>query len=193
MNRPVQQLQFRRRREAKTNYKRRFALVKGGLDRIVVRKTNRRIIGHVSRYTEKGDLTLASADSKELLKLGWPSRANRSTAYLVGMLLAKKVGASKELKAGEFILDIGISSPVRGSIPFVFAKGCTDAGLKMRSGIDVNATVYDYSNTKYAKELKAKEPERYARQYGAYIKEGKEPEALGSLFSKVKEEILNGK
>ncbi len=193
MRKTIRQLQFRRRREAKTNYKKRFAAVKGGMNRVVVRKTNKRIISHISKYTETGDLTLAYADSKELSKRGWPSRANRPTAYLVGALLAKKAVANKELKDQELVLDIGISSPVKDSIPFAFARGCIDAGLRVRSGAQVDAKVYNYSDVKYVKELKEKSPEKYQKQYGSYIKEGKEPETLASLFNKVKEEILNGK
>ncbi len=193
MRKTIQQMHFRRRREAKTDYKKRFAAVKSGMDRVVVRKTNKRVIGHIVRYTEKGDLTLAYADSKELAKLGWSPRSNRPTAYLVGMLLAKKAVAKPELKGGEMILDIGISSPVKNSIPFAFARGCIDAGLRIRSGVEMDAKVYNYSDVKYIKELKEKDPEKYKRQYGGYIREGRDPEALGVLFSKVREMILNGK
>ncbi len=189
----TKQLPFRRRREAKTDYKKRFASVKGGMDRLVVRKTNKRIIGHITRYTEQGDLTLAYADSSELSKMGWPPRANRSTAYLVGMLLAKKALAKPDLKDSETVLDIGLSSPVKNSVPFAFARGCVDGGLKVRSGIEMDAKVYNYSDVKYIKELREKDPEKYKRQYGSYIKEGKEPESLGALFTKTREMILNGR
>ena len=93
-------LDFRRRREALTDYKRRLALVKSGMDRVVVRKTNKRIIGQIIRFNEKGDVVLSSADSNELRKAyGWPSRRNKSTAYLTGLLLAKKAKVKRYIYA----------------------------------------------------------------------------------------------
>ncbi len=186
MRKRVADLKFRRRREAVTNYKSRFAHVKGGIDRIVVRKTNKRIIGHITSYQVKGDKVLAYADSSELKKFNWPARANRPTAYLTGLLLARK---AKNVKS-ELTLDIGLSSPVRNSIPFAFAKGCIDAGLKVRSGIQIDEKVYNYSNASYAKELKEKEPEKYRRQYSSYLEAKTEPEALHSLFNQAKEKIM---
>lgn len=186
MRKQVTELKFRRRREALTNYKKRFALVKSGASRIVVRKTNKRIIAQVASYTEQGDKTVAYVDSSELKKYGWPARANRPTAYLTGLLLGKKAKGVK----GELILDIGLSSPVPGSIPFVFAKGCIDAGLKVKAGITIEDKVYNYTNTDYAKKLKQEDPEGYKRQYGAYIEAKTEPEALGNLFSQTKQKIL---
>ena len=41
----INDVKFRRRREGITNYKKRLALVKSGLERVVVRKTNKRIMG----------------------------------------------------------------------------------------------------------------------------------------------------
>src|SRR5271168_3913739 len=102
-------IKFRRRREAITNYKRRLELVKSGLDRVIVRKTNKRILSQVARYTVKGDIILAQANSNELEKFNWPGRSNRATAYLTGLLLAKKY---KEAGKTDHILDIGLASPV---------------------------------------------------------------------------------
>jgi len=99
----MKELPFKRRRLGLTNYKKRIALVKSGLDRVVVRKSNRNIIGQVVRYNEKGDLVLAHVNSKELLKYNWPVRANKPTAYLTGLLLAKKYKQDEEL-----VLDIGL-------------------------------------------------------------------------------------
>ncbi len=191
MHKVIRQMRFRRRREAKTDYRKRIACVKGGLDRVVARKTNTRIIGQISRYAEKGDITLAYADSAELAGLGWPARANRSTAYLVGRLLARKARARPDLKA-ELVLDIGLSSPVRNSIPFALAKGCIDGGLRIRNSIEIDAKVYNCADAKHIAALKDKEPERYRRQYSGYIKAGIAPESLSALFTKVNEMIEHG-
>lgn len=180
-------IKFRRRREALTDYKKRFRLVKSGIDRIVVRKTNKRIIAHAVKYTEKGDQTVAFADSNELRKLNWPSNANRGTAYLTGMLLAKKL--KEKGSSSEYILDIGITSPVKNSIPFVFAKGCVDAGVKMRGTFDMDSNIYDYSDTKYVQELKGKEPDAYKRQFSGLLEKKIEPEQMQKLFAEVKAKI----
>ncbi|MDE1804487.1 MAG: 50S ribosomal protein L18 [Candidatus Micrarchaeota archaeon] len=185
----MQVLKFRRRRESKTNYVKRLALVKGNMDRIVVRKSNRRIIGQIVRYDEKGDVVRYSADSNELKAMGWPSRSNKPTAYLTGILLGSKIKA--EDKGSEFILDIGLSSPVKDSIPFVFAKGCIEGGMKVRGNIEIEQKAYDASLiANYAKELKEKDQKAYQRQFGSYIKENVQIEEMPKLFAEAKQKIM---
>ncbi len=185
MAKGAKDLKFGRRREALTNYPKRIALLKSGLERVVVRKTNSKIIGQVIAYDEKGDKVRASVDSKELVKLGWPSRCNKPTAYLAGLLLAKKADKNKE-----YILDIGLSVPVKGSIPFVFAKGCVEGGMKVRGNFDMEEEVYNGSLiSKYAEALK-NDKEKYMRQFGGYISKGIQPENLPNLFAQIKEKII---
>ncbi len=184
MKKKAKEMKFRRRREALTNYAKRVAMVKGGLERVVVRESNTRIIAQVVAYDEKGDRIMTSADSRELAKLGWPGRCNRPTAYLTGRLLAKKAD-----KKNEYILDIGLSTPVKGSIPFVFAKGCVDGGMHIKGTFDIKEETYDASSiSKYAEMLK-KDQSRYALQFGAYAKEKVQPEGLQKLFTEVKAKI----
>jgi len=61
----------KRRRESKTNYKLRLGLLKSGLLRIVIRKTNRYILLQVVESNEAQDKALISVSSKDLLKNGW--------------------------------------------------------------------------------------------------------------------------
>ncbi|MGI0141218.1 MAG: 50S ribosomal protein L18 [Candidatus Micrarchaeales archaeon] len=188
----IQELKFRRRREAKTNYHKRLALVKGDMARIVVRKSNRGILGQVVKYNEKGDVVSYSVDSCELVKMGWPSRSNRPTAYLTGMLLASKI--SEADRKVEYILDIGLSSPVANSIPFVFAKGAMDNGMKVRGEFTIDEGIYNGSLTaKYADALKKEEPKRYEAQFGAYIKGKIVPDSMPKLFIEAKEKIKSAK
>ncbi|MDE1873849.1 MAG: 50S ribosomal protein L18 [Candidatus Micrarchaeota archaeon] len=186
MIKAIHEVKFRRRRQGVTDYKKRLALVKSGLERVVVRKTNARILGQVIRYTEKGDIVSASANSDELAKkYGWPSRGNRPTAYLTGLMLAKKAKGT-----GELVLDIGITTPVSGAIPFVFAKGCIDGGMKLKGSFEIKEEVYNSTQTaKYAEQLKAK-PDALKRQFGGYIAKNVQPESLPKLFNEVKEKIL---
>ena len=190
VNKRITALKFKRRRKGLTDYRSRLALVKGGMLRVVVRKSNRGIIGQVAKYSEKGDIILKSADSKELLsdEYKWPSKANRPTAYLVGLLLAKK---AKDLSNEEFVLDIGISAPTPNSVAFSFAKGFKDGGMKLRSGIDIPSNVYDGTLiAEYAAMLKKDDPEGYKRQFGEYIKKGVAPEGLKAKFEEVKNKII---
>ncbi|MGB9732782.1 MAG: 50S ribosomal protein L18 [Candidatus Micrarchaeia archaeon] len=183
----IKEIPFRRRRLGLTNYKKRLALVKSGLERVVVRKTNKNIIGQVVAYDEKGDKVLASANSKELAKFNWPARSNRPTAYLTGLLLAKKYKGDKNK---ELVLDIGLSSPVRNSIPFVFAKGCIDGGMRVKANLEINEEYYNGSLIKeYASKLKGDEV-KYKKQFGKYIEGSIDPENLPKLFAEVKEKIM---
>ncbi len=190
MKKIIKDVKFRRRRESVTDYKKRLGLVKSGVDRVVVRKSNRRIIGQIIKYKPQGDVVVAHADSGELEKMKWPSRGNRATAYLTGLLLAKKA-ASEASK--DHILDIGIASPVKNSIPFVFARGCIDGGMNLRCNLKMDEKVYNCSNTKYLSELKASDSASYQKNYSSYIKEGFDPVNLAKAFSDTKERILRGK
>ncbi len=179
-------VKFKRRNEALTNYKKRLALVKSELARVVVRKSNSRIIGQVVSYTEQGDMVKVSVDSSKLKKYGWPSRANRSTAYLTGMLLAKE---AKKLGNHEYILDIGLSASVSGSVPFVFAKGCVDNGLKLKGTFNIDPKVYDGSQTaKFAQEKQGSK-----NQFSLYAKNNVKVSELPSLFGKVAAQIKSEK
>ncbi|MGC8547757.1 MAG: 50S ribosomal protein L18 [Candidatus Micrarchaeia archaeon] len=185
MKKLVKKLEFRRRREGLTDYSKRLALVKSGLYRVVIRKTNRRIIGQVIAYAPNGDRVLATASSAELAKLGWPSRANRATAYLTGMLLANKF--KKQDK--DAILDIGLSSNIKGSVPFAFAQGCVAGGMKLRGKFEMKESEYNLSNVANYAKLLSKEPEKLNKQFGAYMKAGIKPEQLPELFKSVVQKI----
>ncbi|MEM0148334.1 MAG: 50S ribosomal protein L18 [Candidatus Micrarchaeaceae archaeon] len=126
----------RRRREGVTNYLKRIKLLQSGLPRLVVRKSNRSIIMQICIYEENGDRIIASAYSKELASLGWEPKTNTPTAYLTGMLLAKKV---RNLGIKDCILDTGLYKPSSGSILFAAALGAKDSGLAVRSNIKFDA------------------------------------------------------
>jgi large subunit ribosomal protein L5e len=92
------QTKFRRRREGKTNYRKRRILIKqdcnkyGALkSRFVVRRTNSRIICQIVRAHVNGDRVVSSADSTELKKYGITfGLTNYSAAYATGFLCARR-------------------------------------------------------------------------------------------------------
>ncbi|MFC1648994.1 50S ribosomal protein L18 [Nanoarchaeota archaeon] len=124
--------QYKRRRQSKTNYKKRLELLKSGKPRLVVRRTNTRLIAQVVKYDDKGDKVLVTVTSSELKDLGWKgSLKSIPAAYLTGRLLAKKANVK------EAILDIGLHTPVKGSRIFAVAKGALDGGLRLPVGENI--------------------------------------------------------
>ena len=124
---PRYKVPFRRRREGRTDYRRRAGLLRGGIVRLVVRKSNRHLRVQFVEYTDKGDKVLVTAVSKELEELGWKA-AGKSTpgAYLTGLLAGKR---AKEKKIEKAVLDIGLREPTKGATVFAAMKGAIDAGM----------------------------------------------------------------
>ncbi|MEM0447425.1 MAG: 50S ribosomal protein L18, partial [Thermoplasmata archaeon] len=68
---PKYHVKFRRRRQNRTDYRKRLSLLKSGLPRAIVRKTLKNTIVQIALYDEIGDRIVASAISKELKRYGW--------------------------------------------------------------------------------------------------------------------------
>ena len=120
-------VKFRRRRELKTDYAKRLALIKSNLFRLVVRRSSGSILGQVVEFSPTGDKTLHSATAVELKELGWKGGlGNIPAAYLTGLLLAKKFKSSDKV-----ILDLGMQHPARGGRLFALLKGCADGGMNV--------------------------------------------------------------
>ena len=124
---PRYKVPFRRRREGRTDYRHRLALVKSGKPRAVVRSSNKHMRIQLVEYTDGGDKVLVSAVSTELEKLGW-THSGKSTpgAYLTGYLAGKR---ALEKGVEEAVLDMGLKDPVKGCVLFAAMKGMVDAGL----------------------------------------------------------------
>ena len=119
----------RRRREGKTDYRKRLSILYSGKPRLIVRKTGHNIIAQVATYQEKGDRVICSAHSRELLKHGWKgSRKSIPAAYLTGLLTAIK---ARKLGTTQAILDIGLFRGVHGSRLFACLAGAIDGGLQI--------------------------------------------------------------
>ncbi len=126
---PTYKMPFRRRREGKTNYRKRLALLKSGKHRLVVRKSLKYITVQIIGYDEVGDRTVVSVSSKQLRSFGWQfSCDNIPAAYLTGMLIAKKAG---EKKIKEVVLDTGLYTSTKGSRIYAVVKGVRDGGLQI--------------------------------------------------------------
>ncbi|MFH1257908.1 MAG: 50S ribosomal protein L18 [Candidatus Micrarchaeota archaeon] len=119
---------FRRRREGKTDYSKRLAHLISEKTRLIVRKTNRYVIVEFAQFDLKGDKVITSATSKVLQKLGYPGKSNSPSAYLTGMICAKKALA---LGVKDAILDIGLQKATKGGIIFAALKGAIDGGISV--------------------------------------------------------------
>ena len=125
---------YRRKREGRTNYKKRLKLLVSASPRLVVRKTNKHMIVQLVTYDDSGDKVVVSASSSELKKLGWShATGNLPASYLTGMLAARKA-LKKDVK--DAIVDIGLAMPSKGSRIFAAVKGSLDAGLSVKCSKD---------------------------------------------------------
>ena len=186
-------VQFRRRREGKTNYKKRLNLLKSGIPRLVVRKSLNHVNVQIATFLPEGDKVHVAVNSKSLEKLGWPSKGNIPTAYLTGYMLGKKA-----LEAGikKAILDIGMQSPIKATRVYAALKGACDAGLDVPHSEDVmpdDEKVAGKDIEEYAKLLKEKDDAKYKRQFSKYIKEKVDPSSISSRFEEVKNKITGAK
>ena len=120
--------EFRRKREGKTNYKKRLNLLLSKKPRLVIRKSLKNIIVQIIEYAPNGDKVIVGANSKELeKKFQWKSgRSNMPAAYLTGYLLGKKA-TKKDIK--EAVLDLGLNESTKGGKFYAVLKGVLDAGI----------------------------------------------------------------
>ena len=124
---PRYKMPFRRRREGKTDYKKRLKLLYSKKPRLVFRRSLKYITAQIVEYPPKGDKTIVGVTSKNLKKLGWPHACdNTPAAYLTGLLIGKKA-LEKGIK--EAVLDIGLYHSTKGGRMYALAKGVIDAGL----------------------------------------------------------------
>lgn len=121
---------YRRKREGRTNYRKRLTLLISGTHRIVIRKTNKNMIVQVVDYDDMGDKVIVTASSNELKKQGWShATGNLPAAYLTGVLAARK-SLKKGVKVA--IVDLGLQNPSKGSRLFAAVKGAIDGGLEIK-------------------------------------------------------------
>ncbi|MEM3696657.1 MAG: 50S ribosomal protein L18 [Candidatus Bathyarchaeia archaeon] len=183
---------FRRRREGKTNYKSRKALVLSGKPRLVTRITLKNVIAQIITAKPHGDEVLVSAHSRELTKTyGWKaSRKNLPAAYLTGLLCGLRAKA-KGIK--EAILDIGLHAPSKGARVFAVLKGVLDAGINVPYGeekLPDEKRIKGEHIAQYAESL-ASNPEQYQIRFSQYLKQKFPPENISEHFAKVKAEIVS--
>lgn len=177
-------VRYRRRREQKTNYRKRLKLLLSRLPRFVVRRKPNQIICQLIEYHPDGDRVIASANSLELKHFGWKGHTgNLPAAYLTGFLCAKRAKVKKA------ILDIGLQRSTKGNAVYAALKGAVDGGLEIPHSDEIlpdESRIKGEHIANYAKQL---EKEKYQKQFSAYLKKGLKPEEIVKHFEEVKAAI----
>ena len=180
---------FRRRREGKTDYKARKALVLSGKPRLVARGSLKNMIVQIIVAKPCGDEVIVSAHSKELTRdYRWKApRGNIPASYLTGLLCGLK---AKTKGVEEAILDIGLCSSAK-NVVFAALKGVLDAGVNVpysEEKLPNEGRIKGEHIAKYA-EILAPNPEEYQTRFSKYLKQKLPPEEFPKHFAKVKKGI----
>jgi large subunit ribosomal protein L18 len=188
---PSYRLAFRRRREGKTDYRARRALVLSGLPRLVVRGTLNHMVVQVVKAGVSGDSVRNAADSRELTKTyGWQGDCgNVTAAYLTGYLCGLRAVNDGVKQA---VLDIGLQASSRGARVFATLKGAIEAGVEVphdKTMLPQETRIRGQHVVDYANELASSNPEEYQRRFAQYLSRGLRPEQLSEHFSVTKEKI----
>lgn len=183
----------RRRREGKTNYYKRYRMIKSGNDvRLVVRLTNEYVIAQIIKFAARGDITLTGLHSKSLFKIGWKGDMNNTpAAYLTGLLLCLN---AKKLGINYAVPDIGLHRPTKGGRVFAVIKGCIDAGIEVPASEEVlpsDDRIRGEHIARYAEELLKRNEELFKRTFSRVLARGLDPRELPKHFDEVKRFILN--
>lgn len=185
---PRYNLPFRRRREGRTNYRKRRKLVTSGIARFVIRPTNKHLAAQVIQAKPEGDQVLASAHSSELKEYGWKAPCgNLPAAYLTGLLAGRR---AKAKGVSEAILDIGLHAR-GGSRIFAAAKGALDGGLTIpheETALPKLERIQGKHVGSYSKALASK-TEEHKRRFSGYLKRKLKPEDLPDHFAQVEAKI----
>jgi large subunit ribosomal protein L18 len=189
---PSHSVPFRRRREGKTDYKSRQALVLSEFPRLVVRGTSRHTIAQMIEADVIGDKVVVSVNSRELQeKYGWQGACgNIPAAYLAGLLCGYRAVISGIKEA---VLDIGLQTPSPGARVFAALKGVIDTGIAVSHDEGIlpdKSRISGQHIVDYANQLSAN-PDVYQKTFSKYLSRELRPEQLSEHFSSIKEKIVS--
>lgn len=181
-------VQFRRKREGTTNYRKRLKMLASNKPRLIVRKSLKNMQAAIVEYDKKGDVVKVSSHSSNLKKFGWSyNSGNLPAAYLVGFLLGKRAGKKFE----EVIFDIGLNKSVNGTRIYAVLAGALDSGLIIPHNKEIlpsNERITGKHILDYAGLLKKSES-LFKKQFSFYLKNNNEPSNIAKKFEEVKNNI----
>ena len=188
---PRYNLPFRRKREGRTDYKKRIRLVLSRIPRLVIRPTNKHIIVQLIEAKPEGDLILVSSSSSDLKKrYKWKAGCgNLPAAYLTGLMAGYKAIQKGSKRA---VLDMGLHISSKGSRIYAALKGVLDAGIEVPHGEGIlpdEDRIKGRHISEYAKKL-SDDPELYNKHFSDYVSGGFDPKQLPEHFDDIKEKIV---
>lgn len=120
---------LRRKKAGATDYRKRYALLKSGTTRLVIRPSNKGITAQLIDYGIEGDKIISTVTDKSLSKLGVDITGNNTpVAYLVGYATGLK---AKKNNIEEAILDTGRYDITPGGRISAALRGFVDAGVEI--------------------------------------------------------------
>lgn len=186
---PRYRVLFRRRREGKTDYRKRLALIKSNILRAVVRRSLNHVNVQIVRYDPLGDVTIAASHSRELIRdFGWLAHCgNTPAAYLTGLICGYR---AKEKGVEKAILDIGVRPFVRGSVILAALKGLLDAGVNIPHDPEVLPSEDRITGKHIAEYAKSLEEEERRKIFSNYHDRNLSPTDIPNHFNVVKKRIM---
>jgi len=185
---------LRRRREGITDYKARKRAITSHRVLLVVRISNKNVSSQFVLPRASGDAVVASAHSRELLKLGWRGSLKSTPAcYLLGMLAGKKALASGVKEA---VLYNGLSPFIRGGRVGALVKGVVEAGVVVPVGEGAFPTKERLTGefiAGHASKLSAESKQAYEKGFSGLLKQGFKPEDYPAQFERLKSVIMGAK
>lgn len=182
---------FRRKKEGRTNYKKRITILTSNKLRLTVRKSLKNMYACITDYDSKGDKIVLSAHTKELEKIGWKyNKGNLPSAYLTGLLLGQK---AKKQGIDNLILDIGLQASIKGSRIYAVLAGVLDAGIKVAHNESILPSKERLSGKHISDFASVKQKEGdFEKQFGGYSKNNVDPASINKDFEDIKNKIIGG-
>jgi len=178
---------LKRIRLDKTNYHRRAALLIGRHSFVTVKVSDQNVATQVLKPTSTGDIVIASAHSRGLVKHGWKGTFNNLPAcYLTGLVLGKRALEKGVENAVLYIGKDHFTSRVAACL-----KGIVESGVKIPVSDDslppeeriAGKHIADYAST-----LKENE-QQYNSRFSSILKNGLKPEDYPAHFEEVRNKI----
>ncbi len=189
---PKYKVPRRRRREGRTDYYKRYRMIKSGQRlRAVVRRTCNQVIVQIIEFAPQGDRTLITVTSKKLRRFGWKgSLKSTPAAYLTGLIAGIK---AKKLGITYAIPDIGLHPSVKGSRIYAAIKGLRDAGIEIPASEEVlpsEERIEGRHIAEYAEMLANKDPEEFRRRFSKILARGLDPRDMPNHFLQIRDIII---
>jgi large subunit ribosomal protein L18 len=182
---------FRRRREGKTDYRKRKGIILGKTPFISVHITGKYIYSQILKPSPSGDLTVAAASSRDLIKkFGWKgSTKNLPGAYLTGFYLGH-LASERNLK--EAVVYSGVGRFVHGSRIASLISGAKDAGLEIsvdEESLPDDKRISGKHIAAYSDKLEKEDQEKRTQVFSKVIASGLNPSQYPAHFEDVKAKI----